>query len=73
MVTLIAGSGQATKVRNASTMGSHTIRKSAQAASASCGSQSEHPFMDSNPMAALLPGTIRWGTFLCRFESDPLQ
>jgi hypothetical protein len=29
--------------------------------------------MDSNPMAALLPGTIRWGIFLCRFEPDPLQ
>jgi hypothetical protein len=29
--------------------------------------------MDSNPMAALLPGAIRLGTFLCRFEPDPLQ
>jgi hypothetical protein len=29
--------------------------------------------MDSNPMAALLPGTIRMGTFLCRFEPDLLQ
>ncbi len=29
--------------------------------------------MDSNPMAALLPGTIRMGTFPFRFEPDLLQ